>query len=203
MNNKKDNLLLFSILGKPGSGKDTQAAFLTDYFNLNNIETSTLINQRFDKDHSPEIAEHRKIFEAGGLLDSFFVLSILQDHIDSLFQEDKIGGGIVFGGSPRKLYEAENLMVIAEEYFKLENIFCIYLDIPDDVGIERIIKRNARPLDRDRNVLKFRMEEFYNHTMPVVQYFKNKGMVFEVDGTLGEDEVFRVIREYLSNKINK
>ncbi len=200
MNNKKGNLLLFSILGKPGSGKDTQAALLADYFNLNNIKTSTLINKKFEEDKSPEIEMHREIFESGGLLDSVFIISILQEYIEDLFNRDDMGGGIVFGGSPRKLYEAEILMLMAEEYFKLENIFCVYLNIPDEVGIERIIKRNSRPLDRDRNVLKFRMEEFYSHTMSVVEYFKNKNMVLEIDGTLGEDEVFRTIKEYLSNK---
>lgn len=203
MNKKNDNLLLFSILGKPGSGKDTQAKLLEEHFNLHNIKTSTLINKKFEESNSPTIQEHKKVFEEGGLLDSSFVVSILQEHIEKLFKNEEMSGGIVFGGSPRKLIEAKALMAMAEEYFKQENIFCIHLDIPDELGIERILKRDARPLDRDRNVLKFRMEEFYESTMPVIHFFKNRGMIYKIDGRKSPEEVFEITKEYLANKIQK
>ena len=200
--NRNEKLISLSILGKPGSGKDTQAALLADYFNLNNIKTSTLINKKFEENHDDEdLLQHRDVFESGGLLDPVFVMSILQEHIEGLFETEEQKGGIISGGSPRTLYEAENILVVLEEYFRLENIFCVYLDITDEEGIERIIKRDSRPLDRDRNVLKYRMEEFYNHTMPVIEYFRSKGMLLEVDGMRGEDNVFVDIKEYLANKV--
>ena len=200
--NRRNHLLSFSVLGKPGSGKDTQAAYLADFFNLNNIKTSTLIQKKFQEQDGKDIEEHRQVFEAGELLDSVFVMSILQEHIESLFAADTIKNGIVSGGSPRTLYEAENLLVVLEENFKLKNVFCVYLDISDEEGIERIIKRDSRLLDRDRNILKVRMKEFYQRTMPAIEFFREQGILLEVDGMLGKENVFATIKELLSNKVD-
>lgn len=181
MNAFKKKPVAIMILGRPGSGKDTQANFLTSYYNLIHIKTSALLLEEFENNpNNLKVRREKKIFDSGQLNTPAWVVSVIKKNISNL-KFDK-NHGIIFSGSPRTLYEAKNLLPFLEEKFGKKNLFGVYINITEEEGIKRIIKRNERPLDRDVNILKIRMKEFEKRTAPILRFFKTKGMLKNIDG---------------------
>ncbi len=194
-----DSLISISVLGRPGAGKDTQSELLANFFNLRQIKTSSLIIKKFkDADNDPVIMRQKEAYYTGDLAEPKWVLSVIEEYIQDLFNKDIEGkNGIVFGGSPRTLYEAENLTPFLIKCFGEKNVIAIYLDIHSDEGLERIIKRNSRALDRDPKVIAIRMREFREHTIPAINYFEKRGKLLKIDGTGTKKEVFSLIQTKL------
>lgn len=193
------------VMGRPGSGKDTQADFLAEHFDLIRISTSDLLQVKFkESSGDPDLEKERKIFESGELNTPSWVLQTVQDHVEELKKNNfENKGGIIFSGSPRTEYEAENLIPFIEDIFGSSNLIAIYLDIPEDVGIQRILKRGARALDKDAKKLKIRMEEYDNRTKPVLEYLKKRGFLTTVNGEPVAEEISKDILEVIKSKINK
>lgn len=187
------------VLGRPGSGKDIQAELLADTFNLAPIKTSALLTKKFATETgNPVVQQQKELYDAGDLVDPPFIVSLIKEHIRGLFNRNLDSqNGIIFGGSPRTLYESEQLIPFFVECFGEDRVFGIYIDVAEEECIERIIKRNARELDRDKNVLKVRMQEFEERTMPAIEYFREHGTVIEVDGMQDIQTVFSSIQSAL------
>src|SRR3989338_5271222 len=123
------------IMGRPGSGKDTQADLLSKNFDLVRISTSGLIKQRLydSKKQNDEIIKREKdIFESGMLNTPSWVVSVVKEHLLQ-FKKDNFNGknGVVFSGSPRTPYESENLMPFLENVFSKQNMLAVYLDLSE------------------------------------------------------------------------
>lgn len=195
---KLKNPVAIIILGRPGSGKDTQANFLASHYNLAHIKTSALLLDEFKKTTPSNGVMRREkiIFDSGQLNTPSWVMSVIKKKISSI-KLDK-NNGIIFSGSPRTLYEAENLLPFLENIFGKENVFGIYVDITEGEGIKRIIKRNERPLDRDVNILKIRMKEFEERTAPILNLFKERGILKNIDGMPASEIIFENIKKTLN-----
>src|SRR3989344_2662592 len=111
------------LIGPPGSGKGTQADLLAERFGLVHIQTSKLgeakINDSELIKNNPEIAEIKKQYDKGELFPPPWIVKIVLDKAKEI--ADK-GQGIIFSGSPRTIYEAENEMPYFENLYGKENI---------------------------------------------------------------------------------
>lgn len=193
----------FFIMGRPGAGKDTQAEFLAQELNLHQIKTAYLLQESFKKNSDdPQIVREKKIFETGELNTPQWVLRVVEEYVAQLnAQEFKGKKGIIFSGSPRTKFESDGLVPFLEKIFGTKNLFAIYLDITEEEGIRRILKRNARELDRDPEKLNVRMQEYDVRTKPVLDFFTEHGMLRIVDGMKTPQEVFEEVLEALNTAI--
>jgi len=197
------------VLGRPGSGKDTQADIVAKNLKLIRVSTSDLLKERLygpGADENPETVKEREIFESGLLCTPSWVLSVIKDFIKEKAKNNFDGkNGLIFSGSPRTPYESENLIPFLEDIFDKKNLFPVYLDITEEVGIERIIERNKlnpRPLDEGEDKLKLRTKEFYEKTWPAIQQFEEKGIpLIKVDGTSSIDVVAKSIQEAMEERM--
>lgn len=191
------------ILGRPGSGKDTQADILADKLDLIRVSTSDLLKEKLygpDADKDPETIKEREIFESGLLCTPSWVLNVIKDFIKEKAEMNFDGkNGLIFSGSPRTLYESENLIPFLVDIFGKDNLFPVYLDITEEVGIARIIERNKinpRPLDEGEDKLKLRTKEFYEKTWPAIEYFEELSIpLIKVDGTSSVGDVAKNVEE--------
>lgn len=192
-------------MGRPGSGKDTQADFLAERFNLLKIVTSDLLLEKFKKSPSdPIVQKEKEIFEAGVLNTPSWVMSVVREKISELSSRDFEGrDGIIFSGSPRTLYEAENLVPFLENVFGIENMKAVYLKAEAEEGIRRISLRAARELDKDPEKLKVRMIEYEERTKPVLDYFNQRNILTKVDGMPAREIVFEEILSKLKGFLEK
>jgi len=214
-----------SVLGPPGSGKDTQAALLAEFFGLFHFKTSAVLMEIFKKnENDPKIIIEKERYDKGELCTPDFVFGVVCEKTKEIAKKGK---GIIYSGSPRTEKEAENLTPVLEEIYGINNIFPILLDVSDDDVIWRNTHRKMcqkcsapviytektkdikvcpvcggdlikRDLD-DANMIRQRLKVFRRDTGPVVDYYKNRSMLYDVDGRPAVDEIFENIKNIILN----
>lgn len=202
--------MIISILGLQGSGKDTQGINLAQKLNLMLFVTSKYIRKEIEEGLANDpfdcvLLEEDTRFKAGYYNRFGWVLELVKKNIKYLADNNFSGhSGIVFTGSPRTLVEAEGLIPFLEELVGAENIRAIHLDVPEEVCIERILARSARkpdtnrPFDMSRELIKNkRMPEYYQFTVPMLEYFRKRNMLVNIDGNQDPDQVLAAILKAL------
>ena len=115
------------LLGGPGSGKGTQAQFITEKYSIPQISTGDMLRAAVRAGTALGV-EAKKVMDAGGLVSDEIILGLIKERIT---QED-CKNGFLLDGFPRTIAQAEGLQVMEVE---LDNV----LEIA--VSDEEIIKR--------------------------------------------------------------
>ncbi len=180
------------ILGAPGSGKGTQADLLAEKFGLTHLSSGQLLRKEAETG-SPKGKLIADLLVGGQLLPFETVLDVLQPAL--LAAKD----GFVLDGTPRDLRQSEYL-----EYFFNQNKITlnkvIYLNIPIEEGVKRIMKRGQIEHRSDDNydTVKKRMEAYQTETLPVINFFEKKGLLIKIDGTPDIQTIFQDIINHLT-----
>lgn len=175
------------ILGAPGSGKGTQAKLLAEKFGLVHLSSGQLLRKEAESG-SEKGKVIAKLLVSGALVPFETVLDVLEPALKSRHN------GFILDGTPRDLHQAEYL-----DYFFQENKIrlskVIYLDIPLEEGVKRIMKRAEIEHRTDDNYesVKKRMEVYQSATKPVIEFYRKKGLLLTIDGTPDIDTIFKDI----------
>jgi adenylate kinase len=213
--------LIICILGRPGSGKGTQAKLLVKKFGLAYFGSGeALRKRRKTKDFTG-----KKLFgvmERGALVPSFVISKLWMDALEKMKQKSK---GFVMDGSPRKMIEARLLNEALEWYEWQKYVKVILIEISKKESFNRLTKRRqckkcgklipwvskfkemkrcdkcggilvVRTDDRPAAIRK-RLSEFEKEVVPVLGYFKKKGKLRKVNGEQGIGDVFKDILKFL------
>ena len=191
------------VLGRPGSGKDTQAALLAQEFDLHQVKTSKLLMAIFkEKPEDPEVAKAQQMFEAGELATHEFVRRVVYERIEFLFENNFYNKkGVIFSGSPRTLHEAKSIASFCIEKFGAGNVVAMDILVDEQECIQRMFERNEKSTDRDLDAAQTRMEEFEKYTRPAIDYFAEKDMLIKVSGSGGPEQVHAEMKNALSIKL--
>lgn len=181
------------LLGPPGCGKGTQSKLLVKNKNFFQLSTGDLLRQETNDKESVIGQEVKKIMEEGKLVPDEFVINIIVKKVFELKDNN-----IIFDGFPRNLNQANFLDKSLEEVSL--NLDCaILFDINFDVLEDRIKKRveesgsiDLRP-DDNLETLRNRIKIYKESTLPIVEYYKNKNILFKIDGMLSIDDVYKNI----------
>ncbi len=175
------------ILGAPGSGKGTQADLLAEKFGLVHLSSGELLRKEANSG-SPKGKIIADLMLSGKILPFSMVLEVLEPELR------KIEGGFIIDGTPRNLEQATYMdRYLTERNIRLDK--AIYLDIPIEDGIKRIMKRADIEHRSDDNYesIKKRMEAYQEETTPVIDYFQKKGLLLKIDGTPDIQTIFKDI----------
>lgn len=173
------------FMGVAGAGKSVQGKLLAEALGYQWLSTGEYLRSNITPERKQEM-------EAGKLLADAEIFSILEE----FFQGMKDQGKTILDGFPRTLSQAKWLH---DRYEKGEIIISsvIYLDASQEVVKDRL-KSRGRPDDSDE-ALSRRFEEFEELTLPILDWFKSKGVeVFEIDA---EREVEAIHKDIL-NKVS-
>ncbi len=170
------NIVLF---GKPGAGKGTQAEFLKEKYNLVHLSTGDIF--RFNIKNDTELGKLAKTFmDKGDLVPDKLTINMLQSEVD----KNPNAAGFLFDGFPRTIAQAEALDSFLEN--KGQNITAtVALEADDNILVARLLERgktSGRPDDQDEEKIRNRYEEYNQKTAPLMNYYKNQGKFFAVDG---------------------
>ncbi len=215
------------LIGPPGSGKGTQADLLAERFGLVHIQTSKLgeakINDPELIKRDPEVAEVKRLYDQGELFPPPWTVKIVLEKAKELADQ---GQGVVFSGSPRTIYEAENELPFFENLYGRENIKVINLKIDETESINRnsnrrVCKANGHPIpnfEQFKNIqvcpqdgseiitrsldtldtIKTRNEVYKRRTAPILDFLEKKGYkITEVNGIQSIQKVFEDILDNL------
>lgn len=181
------------LIGPPGSGKGTQAARLSDRFDAPTVAFGEVFSDHKERgtDVGRKAAEH---IDAGELVPDEIVVSMARQRLE----EDDVADGFLLDGFPRTVPQAEALEQMLEE--KRHSLdAAIYLQVPNDVVVERISARSETEdrADDDDETVRNRLRVFDESTAPLLDHYREKGLLVEVDGVGDTDEVFERIRKGL------
>lgn len=214
------------LIGPIGSGKGTQAELLSEKFSLTHIETSKLLEEKFNNADVNDkfLMEQKELWRTGILNQPEFVLGIVIDKIKELWSQKK---GIIFSASPRTLFEAEGELPVLDDLFGRENIRIINIQLGEEESIKRnshrrICKMNRHPIPNfpqfknittcprdgselitraldDPEVIKVRYQEYLNRTEPILAFLREKGYnIIEINGEQPIEKVFQDILEKIN-----
>lgn len=193
-------MLNIALFGPPGAGKGTQSTTLVEQFNLCYISTGDLLRKELAAD-SKLGREARGIIASGGLVSDEIIVQILEKTI----AENPTANGFLFDGFPRTAIQAyilEGLMT------KLStSLDClINLEVPEAESVRRLIERGKTSGRSDDNetVIRNRLNEYHEKTLPVLDFYAQKGVRVDVDGTRDietvREEVERIARAQYSKR---
>lgn len=169
------------MMGAQGAGKGTQAKLLAEELGALHVSTGALLRQSAD-------SAVKKALKEGRLADTSTVLSLLEAELAKL----PAGQQAIFDGSPRTLDEAKALQSMLEKAGqKIQNV--LFLNIPEAESITRLQKR-AREDDNPEAIAE-RLSEFKAITLPAVNYYRQQGLLQEVDGMGSVSEVASRVNE--------
>jgi adenylate kinase len=182
------------LLGAPGSGKGTQAARLKDYLQVPHISTGDLLRAEVAAG-SPLGREAKEIMARGELVSDAILLGMLEDRLSRA----DTAPGFILDGYPRNLAQASALGDLLGRIGKPID-HAVQLDVDNDLLVERIAgraKAEGRADDNPESVRK-RLSIYSAQTAPVVEYYRQHGMLTVVDGVGSLDAVFQRIIEAIA-----
>lgn len=123
------------LLGPPGAGKGTQAAYITEHFGIPQISTGDMLRAAVKAGSSLGIAA-KKIMDAGGLVSDEIIIGLVKDR---LTQPD-CSKGYLFDGFPRTIPQADAL-----KHANVGLDFVVEIAVPEEDIIERMSGRRIHP----------------------------------------------------------
>ena len=192
-------MLNIALFGPPGAGKGTQSEFLIEKYKLFYISTGDLL-RRETAGQTTLGLEAQSIIAAGGLVPDEIIVQIIENTITG----NPNAHGFLFDGFPRTYVQAyilEGLMLNLHT-----SLTClISLTVPEEVSVRRLLQRGATSgrSDDTEAVIRNRLREYNEKTLPVLQFFKDRGHYREVDGTLSIPEVRARIDAILTEELRK
>jgi adenylate kinase len=123
------------LLGAPGAGKGTQAAYIKEKFGIPQISTGDMLRAAV-KAGTPLGLEAKKVMDAGGLVSDDIIINLVKERL----KEADCQNGYLFDGFPRTIPQAEAMKTAG---VKID--FVLEIDVPHGEIIERMSGRRVHP----------------------------------------------------------
>ena len=210
------------LIGPPGSGKGTQAKRLSASLAIPHISTGDILREAV-ADGTGLGKEAAPLMAAGQLVPDDLMIGIIRDRL----AKPDASNGFILDGFPRTVVQAEKLGAMLGGNGP-DGLRVVQLLVPDETIVQRVAARvscgkcgaiyhlissppakadvcdrcgsalTARADDTESAAVRRRLEAFHQQTVPVVQYYRNKNVLQEVDGVGPVDEVFERIEKSLA-----
>lgn len=211
------------IMGPPGAGKGSQAAKLIKYYNIPHISTGDMFRAQL-KSQSPLGKIVQSYINEGKLVRDSLTNEIVKDRLLA----DDVQTSFLLDGYPRNINQAESFdLLMANKNWHIDGVINIQVDNDLLLGrttgrrvcpkcgatyhvktnkpkVEGICDIDGTPLVQREDDLaatvKHRLEVYYEQTEPVIDYYKSKGLLMNVDGFGTIDEVFNRVIKRIDSK---
>ncbi len=204
------------MLGAPGAGKGTQAKRIAEKYSIPHISTGDIFRANI-KNGTDLGKKAKEYMDQGLLVPDELTCDLVMDRI----QQDDCKNGFVLDGFPRTIPQAEALDGALNKIGQKMD-FAVDVDVPDENIVNRMGGRRAclscgatyhvefnptkadgicdacgaqtvlRDDDKPETVQK-RLTVYHDQTQPLIDYYKNQGILKSVDGTQPMDSVFDAI----------
>jgi adenylate kinase len=179
------------LLGPPGAGKGTQAQRLVAKLGVPQVSTGDMLRAAVAAD-SPVGREARRYMEAGKLVPDSVVIAVAEERLAA----PDAARGFVLDGFPRTVAQAEALDAMLEKRgVRLER--CVAIVVDEAELLRRLLKRAGIEGRSDDNeeTIRTRMKEYRAQTEPLLEHYRRRGALVEVQGEGDVAEIERRIEE--------
>ncbi|MBN2073231.1 MAG: adenylate kinase [Actinobacteria bacterium] len=210
--------MMLVLLGPPGAGKGTQAKNIEKKFGIDHISTGDILRSEIKK-NSVLGMKVREYVENGKLVPDSLIIEIIKEVISS----NGTKNGFLMDGFPRNIRQADMFSGMLDELgIKLDRVINIVVDREEI--IKRLGKRRVCKLchavssvnngedsaicpkcggelikrkDDNGEIIRRRLEVYEEETSPLIEYYRKKGILLNIDGSGTEEEVTGRIFESL------
>ncbi len=201
------------LLGLPGAGKGTQGQMLSKKVGIPFISSGDALRSELKK--GTDIAKEFEEYMNAGLL---VPDDLVEEFLEKMLKRYDLRKGFIFDGFPRTIHQAEFIERYLRK-INVPLDAAVYLSVPDEVIIKRISGRRVCPKcgavyniyynppkhdeicdvcgtplvqreDDMPDVVKKRIEVYKKQTNPLIEYYKNKGLLVTVNANGSVQEVF-------------
>jgi adenylate kinase len=211
------------LLGKQGAGKGTQAARLADHYGAAHLSTGELFRAQAATGTAFGL-EAKRFMDSGDLVPDEIVLGVVEE---CLAPGGPLGDGFILDGFPRTLPQAEALDGLLGNH-GLDLV--IDLEVPREIVLDRIAGRrvcescqrvyhvNSPPTvdwtcdtcggqvkqrdDDTEEAVERRLELYEKETVPIIEYYRQRGLLTVVDGVGEGDEVFERLTKVVDDRMH-
>jgi adenylate kinase len=211
------------FLGPPGAGKGTQAKILIERYGIPQISTGDMLREHRAK--GTELGKKaQEYMDKGQLVPDEIILGMVKERLS----QPDCQKGFILDGFPRTVAQAEALDKLLSEMGKKLD-FALALIVPDELLVERLTGRRTckncgmmyhikykppkvegkcdvcggelyqRPDDNEETV-RNRLKVYHEQTAPLIEYYQNKGILREIDGSKSIEEITQQIISILEGK---
>ena len=214
------------LLGPPGSGKGTQASALEQRWKLPHIASGDLLRANV-RDDSDLGRRARPFMDRGDLVPDDLILDMMAARL----AEPEAAEGYVLDGFPRTVAQAHALADRLDAMGQSLDAV-IYLGVPEEELLRRLSGRLTCPAcnaiyqvdtmpskkegicdicgaklvqrqDEQPDVVRNRLKVYTQQTKPVLDYYRQKGLLHDVDGTIGVDRVLSEIASIVDDSAKR
>jgi adenylate kinase len=169
------------IMGPPGAGKGTQAKLIAEHYEIPAISTGDIFRAMKTSD-TPLARQVRAIMESGGYVSDEITNDIVKDRLG----HSDCDAGFLLDGYPRTLQQVQTLDdYLAETERALDAVISLVADT--DEVVARLLRRaeiQGRSDDNEETI-RVRLQVYAEQTEPLLEVYRPRGLLVEVDG-LGE-----------------
>lgn len=194
---ERNNFYILFVLGPPGSGKGTQIKLLAEKLGLLHFISSDVGKDYIESHNDQESKKQKERYNKGLLFEPEWMLKVVKEKTEEILKNRANYNGVAYDGSPRTLYEAENLYKFLVEKLGEESIKIIEIDANEEELRERIRKRK-RDIDKEE-VFNVRIRVYKEETLPALEFLKKNHEVITINGNQSVEEVHKEIMQKLNN----
>lgn len=201
------------LLGPPGAGKGTQATRIVEKYKVPHISTGDIFRENI-KNNTPLGQKAQEYMNKGELVPDQLVVDIALDRLG----KDDCKNGFLLDGFPRTVFQADALDKFLKDKGKGIDLV-INIEVEDKILIERLDARRVCPTcaatynvigmppkkegicdkcndtliqrkDDKKETVGNRIKVYHEQTSPLIDYYKEKGLIKDFDGMIGADALF-------------
>jgi len=211
------------FLGPPGAGKGTQAKILVEKYEIPQISTGDMLREHV-KNGTELGLKAKEYMEKGQLVPDEIILGMVKERLS----QPDAQKGFILDGFPRTVAQAEALDKMLDEMGKKIE-YVLALMVPDEELVTRLTGRRTckkcgmmyhikfkppkeegkcdacggelyqRPDDNEETV-RNRLKVYHETTAPLIDYYRKKGVLYEIDGAKTIEEITQQIINILGKK---
>lgn len=180
------------LMGIQGAGKSTQGNLLSEKYDIEYLSSGHIF-RTLAQEKTPLGRFIKETMSSGALIPDEKTLEIVQDYL----ARDEYSNGYILDGFPRTVPQAEA--------FRNGVDAVVWLNISDKEALWRIAGRVLQGIEiRDDETLpaiRKRIDSFHEFTEPVIDYYRQKGLLEEIDGEREVEEIFHDICDRVDARI--
>jgi len=175
------------LIGIQGAGKSTQGNLLSESLGIKYLSSGHIFRE-MAKEKTPWGRYVKETINSGALIPDDKTVKIIEEYLS----KDEYNVGYILDGFPRTIPQAE--------MFSNGVDYVIYLKVSDKEALWRISGRLDEREDETLQAIRRRIQLFHEHTEPVIDHYRKKNMLLEVDGEQDIQTIFNEIMEQLNGK---
>jgi adenylate kinase len=185
-----EKMLNIVLFGPPGAGKGTQSENLINKYGLVHLSTGDILRSEIARGTSLG-RKAKEIMDRGELVGDDIVIGMIESKLD----ENTSAKGFIFDGFPRTAAQAVALDDLLQK--KGTGISgMLALEVNDEELVNRLLQRgknSGRADDQNQEVIRRRIQEYNNKTLPLKNYYSEQGKFHSIDGIGSIDEIFHLL----------